>query len=340
MRSVQAFDEFEFIQKLKKTIHVRSEDVVVGIGDDAAVLRKNKTNYQLVTTDSLVENVHFVRSLITPQQLGFKAAAISLSDIAAMGGSPQYCLVSLMLPSSIDTRFVEGIYEGLGKASGVYGIDIIGGNISRNDSVIIETVMIGEVKNDLLLLRSGARPGDAVLVTGTLGNSAAGLKLLQNPKLSISEKEKKLLISFHLTPLPCLEESVLIAGTRHATAMIDISDGLCSDLSHICDASDVGVGLQIAALPVSQTCKKAAKLLGVSAEELALYGGEDYELCLTVPQKHVEKVKHAVEKETGTQLTVIGEILPKIEGRWLQSPDGKKHPLKPAGWSHFPPQSS
>jgi thiamine-monophosphate kinase len=167
--------------------------------------------------------------------------------------------------------------------------------------------------------------GDLILVTGNLGDSAAGLKLLQNPQLNIPERDKKRLISRHLTPTPRIKEGMIIAKSKKATSMIDVSDGLSSDLGHICDESQVGVKIYLEKLPVSDGVNK----------EIALNGGEDYELCFTVPIKYANYIFHEFKKKLKTKVTIIGEIIPKKQGRWLIDDKGEKFPLKAKGWDHF-----
>lgn len=317
--------EFSLIDKITHRFHKYKSDVYKGIGDDTAVVRLNKDKCLLYTCDALVSGVHFSEKYSTPYQIGRKAAAINISDIAAMGGKPSHFLVSLFLPKGTTEKFIDELYKGLTEECSLYDIDIIGGNIARSNQFIVDLFLIGEVFPSNLLLRSGAKVGDSVLVTGTLGDSAAGLKLLQNPQLNISERDKKKLISRHLTPTPRIKEGLLIAESKKATSMIDISDGLSSDLGHICDESRVGVKLFVDKIPVSDSVKI----------DLALNGGEDYELCFTMPAKYASDFSHKLEKETATKVTIVGKIIPQIQGKWLINDAGKKFPLRAKGWDHF-----
>lgn len=201
--------------------------------------------------------------------------------------------------------------------------------------MVVDLFLLGEVTPDRLLLRSGARPGDRVLVTGWLGDSAAGLSLLLNPEVSVPAADREMLLARHLTPTPRLPESAVIAGLGLATAMIDLSDGLSSDIGHICDQSQVGVRLWTERLPISPAALRVAELTERAPWRLALEGGEDYELCCTVPPEAVGELTDAVERATGTPITVVGEILPADEGRWLVLEDGREVSLEARGWQHF-----
>jgi thiamine-monophosphate kinase len=317
--------EFLLIDRIANKFGKHKNDVLKGIGDDTAVVKVNKNKYLLYTCDSLVSGIHFSEKYSTSYQIGRKAAAVNISDIAAMGGQPNHCLVSLFLPENTTKKFIDELYLGLIEECNLYDIDIIGGNIAKSGQFIIDLFLIGEVPRQNLLLRSGAKVGDLVLVTGNLGDSAAGLKLLQNPQLNISEKDKKRLISRHLTPIPRIKEAMLISKSKKATSMIDISDGLSSDLLHICQASQVGVKLFADKIPVSDSVKI----------DLALNGGEDYELCFTLPVQYAFDLSDKLKKETATKVTIIGEIIPKIQGKWLINNAGEKFPLTAKGWDHF-----
>jgi len=327
--------EFSLIERLAGRLGGYGADVVVGVGDDVAVLRVTDDRYLLATCDAQVAGVHFLPDVVTPYQIGRKAAAINLSDIASMGGTPRHFLISLILPEDTEVAFIDAVYDGLVEESQRYGVDIVGGNVARSDRVVIDLCLLGEVMPDRLLLRSGARPGDQVLVTGRLGDSAAGLSLLLDPDLSVPVADGEMLVARHVTPTPRLPESAVVAGLGTATAMIDLSDGLSSDIGHICDQSRVGVRLWAERLPMSPAARRVAELAGSEPWRLALEGGEDYELCFTAPPGAVEELAAAVSQETGTPVTVVGEVLPADEGRWLVLEDGQQVRLEAAGWDHF-----
>ncbi len=329
--------EFPLIDRVSRRIPPYREDVAVGAGgDDVAVLRLNDHTYQLATCDIQVEGAHFLRDSITAYQLGRKAAAINLSDIAAKGGTPQHFLVSLALPPHTEVGWVDALYDGLTEEASRYGADIVGGNMSKTDGpIVVDVFLLGQVPQEEVLLRSGAQVGDLVLVTGWLGDSAAGLALILQPELPLGKEERERLVAAHLTPTPRVWEGRAIAQRRRATAMIDLSDGLSSDIGHICDESHVGVRLWAQRLPVSGAARRVAQLTKRLDWALALQGGEDYELCFTAPPEAEGDVAAAVGEATGTSVTCIGEVLPEEAGRWVQDLDGTDMPLRGKGWDHF-----
>lgn len=333
---VSELGEFPLIDRVGQIVGVERPDVVVGIGDDVAVLADQGDELILATVDSQVEGAHFLPGRITPRQLGRRALAINLSDIAAMGGRAQYALVSLALPADTEVAWVEELYRGLREEADRFGVAVVGGNMARSPGgVFVDVCVLGRVRREHLLLRSGAKPGDWVLVTGYLGDSAAGLSLLLDPALFVAESDRELLLARHFTPTPRLPEAAVIARPGLATAMIDLSDGLSSDIGHICERSRVGVRLWAGRLPISPAARQVAALTGRAPWRLALEGGEDYELCFTAPSGAAEELAAAVSRETGTLVTVVGEILPAVEGRWLVLEDGQEVPLEARGWEHF-----
>ncbi|HEY63189.1 MAG TPA: thiamine-phosphate kinase [Caldilineae bacterium] len=333
---ISELGEFPLIDRVEQIVAVDRADVVVGIGDDVAVLADRDDELLLATVDSQVENVHFLRERITARQLGRRALAINLSDIAAMGGYAQYALVSLALPADTETAWVEDLYRGLREEADRYGVIVVGGNMARSPTgIFIDVCVLGRVRREHLLLRSGARPGDVVLVTGQLGDAAAGLQIVLRPDLSVAPDDRAFLLERHLTPTPRLPEAAVIAQSRLATAMIDISDGLSSDVGHICERSRAGVRIWADRLPISQATCHMAQVIGQSPWQLALQGGEDYELCFTAPREAAAQLASLVREETGTPVTIVGEILAADDGRWLVLEDGREVPLEAGGWEHF-----
>lgn len=332
---ISEIGEFPLIDRVAKIVAVERSDVVVGIGDDVAILADGE-ELILATVDSQVEDVHFLQTVITGRQLGRRALAINLSDIAAVGGRAEYALVSLALPPDTDVAWVEDLYRGLHEEGDRFETAIVGGNMATSpDRVFIDVCVLGRVPRDRVILRSGAQPGDQVLVTGSLGDAAAGLRVALDAELSVTARQRQGLLARYLTPTPRLREAGIIAGSAGATAMIDISDGLSSDIGHICDRSQVGVRLWAERLPVSRAAQRVAHLTGKSAWQLPLGASDDYELCVTVRPDAVEGLIEAVRRETGTLLTTIGHILPAREGRWLALGEGREMPLEPTGWQHF-----
>jgi len=333
---VSSLGEFPLIRRVAQRLPPYRPDVYVGVGDDVAVLEQDERFYLLATCDIQVEGVHFLRGSMTPFQLGRKVAAINLSDIAAKGGEPLHFLISLVLPPDTEVDWVDALYDGLREEASRYGADIVGGNMSKTAGPLaVDLFLLGRVPREHLLLRSGARPGDEVWVTGFLGNSAAGLALLLQPDLPVEGAVRRLLLDAHLTPTPRVREGQVIARSRQATAMIDLSDGLSSDMGHICEKSRVGVRLWAERLPISPEARQVAARTGNQAWQWALSGGEDYELCFTAPPGAGASLAAAVQEATGVPVICVGEVLPEEAGRWLRLEDGREVPLKGAGWDHF-----
>lgn len=333
---IHEIGEFGLIARIARALPAPGEGVIVGIGDDVAVLRTDGTRYILATCDIQVENVHFLRDRITPRQLGLKGVAINVSDIAAMGGVPRYLLVSLVLPKETELAFVDGLYEGMQEECLRWGVEIVGGNMAHSpDGIIVDLFLLGEVEPDCLLRRSGARVGDQVLVTGTLGDSAAGLALVLRPGTACPDEHRRWVLERHLTPTPRLGEGWAIARSGLATAMIDVSDGLACDIGHICEMSGVGVRLQADALPISSAARAVAEAVGADALDWALFGGEDYELLFTAPADRAAELARRVQEETGTPVSIIGKVTPAKEGMTLVHRDGASVPLRKGGWDHF-----
>lgn len=333
---VRDIGEFGLIARIARALPAPGARVVVGIGDDVAVLRTDGTRYILATCDIQVEDVHFLRGKISPRQLGRKAVAINVSDIAAMGGLPRFLLVSLVLPKETEVAFVDCLYEGMQEECTRWGTEIVGGNMAHSpDGIIVDVFLLGDVEPEHLLRRSGARAGDQVLVTGTVGDSAAGLALVLHPEAPCTDEHREWVLNRHLTPTPRLYEGRAIARSRLATAMIDVSDGLASDIGHICEMSAVGVRLRADALPISSAARAVAEAVGADAQDWALFGGEEYELLFTAPPDRATELAQRVSEETGTSVTVIGEITPPEEGMTLVRLDGSVVPLRKGGWDHF-----
>lgn len=329
--------EFPLIERLSRIVAVeRSDLVITGIGDDTAVLAGQGDELLLATVDSHVENVHFLPFLSTPRQIGRRSLVVNLSDIAAMGGQPQFALVALALPPDTDAAWVEELYRGMRAEADRFGVLIVGGNITRSPAgIYVDITLLGRVQREHLLLRSGARPGDLVMVTDRVGDAYTGLLLVFNPRLPVDASVRETLITRYIEPEPRLAESAIIARSGMATAMIDVSDGLSGDIGHICEQSQVGVRLWADQLPVTAAARQVAAAMDTPFWKLALEGGDDYGLCFTVRPEAVETLTRLVLQETDSLISVIGEILPAEQGRWLTLPNSQELPLDVASWQHF-----
>lgn len=333
--------EFGLIKRLTKNITLDKESVIVGVGDDVAVVKTKAEKYLLLTCDILIEGTHFTKETITPYQLGKKVVAINVSDIAAKGGIPKQALISIGLPKDTKVVYVEQIYRGIKEQSKKFNIDIVGGNTALSkDKIFVDLFLVGEIKPDLLLLRSRAKPDDKILVTGNLGDSSAGLKIIENQDLKLEDikfekKYKTKLKQAHLSPNPRLLESRIIAKSNLANSMMDISDGLSSDLAKICEASNVGAIIWEEKIPVSKETLAFAKSIGKSPFNFALHGGEDYELLFTTPKENVEIIIKKIQRETKTKVTEIGEIKDRKFGIKIVKTNEEMTPLNTYGWNHF-----
>jgi len=326
--NVSDLGEFGLIERLTRVLgKPRGDDLIVGIGDDAAVWRVGE-EYVIATTDTMVEGVHFEIGRAPWADIGWKALATNVSDIGAMGGTPLFALVTLAVPPKLPVDDVELIYAGLAECAREYGVAIVGGDTVRSPHLTITVALIGraERRDDepLLLRRDGARVGDIIAVTGTLGDSAAGLRRLR--KDGPSEEP---LVKRHLWPRPPLSVGRIAAETG-VTCAIDVSDGLVQDVGHICERSNVSAVLHVNDIPISNELREAYP---DDALELACTGGEDYELVLVGDRDLLDAVASAIGL---VQLTAIGEIVRDESHRvWLLDDAGNEITFDRGGWDAF-----
>jgi thiamine-monophosphate kinase len=330
---IKQLGEFALIDLIKVgTIH-NKENVVIGIGDDAAALIPAPHQLQLITTDMLVEMVHFDLSTTSAWQLGYKSIAVNLSDIAAMGGKPTHVVISIALPSYLSVDFVVSLYEGMKEICHEFGINIIGGDtVSSPNGLVINVTAMGEVDPKKLQRRSGAGVGELLVVTGTLGDSGCGLELLQQGKWTEHEFFQPL-VTRHVTPRPQVTAGAMLASFG-STSMNDISDGLASEANEIARASHVGMRIYAKKIPLSSEVRAAALALGKDGLGYALYGGEDYQLAFTISPQQFSLLSQA---NLGIGLTVIGEVIEERHGVLLVDEDGTESLLEPKGYNHFSP---
>jgi thiamine-monophosphate kinase len=282
--------EFQFIRNIKEKYGLTH------VGDDCAVLPKDSKTELVVTADMLVEDIDFRLTWTTAELLGAKAVAVSLSDVAAMGGTPRWAMLSIGIPKRVwNTTFVDKFYKGWTTLAEHHKVELIGGDVSRTpDKVVIDSIVTGEVPKGKAVMRSGASPGDSIFVTGSLGGAAAGLILLESGvRYAKASKKRKELIARQLRPTPRVEAGKYLMKSELATAMIDISDGLGADLRHLCDASGVGARIDSEAIPYDENLD--------ATERVVSLGGEDFELLFTSPRKKISSA-------TLPAITRIGEV--------------------------------
>jgi len=337
--SIREFGENRIVARFRSLASAAlRNDVLVGPGDDAAVLMLGDGPRLLLACDMMVEGTHFRLEWATPWQIGWKAMVQNLSDIAAMGGDPSWAVASLAASGDAAERAVEGIAEGLIAAASRHGAALVGGDVVGSPGpLVVDVAITGSVEKENLLLRSGAQPGDAVLVTGSLGVSAAGLAARQRGLPQAEDAADVALaeaLRAHHEPRPRLVEARSIADTRLATAMMDLSDGLAEDLPRLCAASGVGARVLADEIPIARPCSALAGRLGLDALDLAITGGEDYELLLTCPRDRVEQVRAAVSDAAGTPVTPIGDVVAEEEQVVLVDSGGRSRPLG-SGFDHF-----
>jgi thiamine-monophosphate kinase len=309
--------------------------VICGPGDDAAVLDLGGPEAVLFTTDTLVEEVHFSRAYISFRDLGYKSLAVSLSDIAAMGGRPTHAVVSLAVPAGIAVADIEELYAGLDEAAGGHGVSLVGGDTVRHPyGIVITVALLGLAERGRVLYRGGAAPGDLFCVTGDLGASAAGLFLFQNPGLGCPPEVERRLKAAHRRPKPRVAAGHILAASDAVTAAEDVSDGLAASLAHVCAASGVGCRLRAELLPICAEVLALGRLTGKDPLEWVLSGGEDYELLYAVRPAAAGEVEGRLVA-AGETVTWIGEALEPGAGLWIEHADGTRRPLVPAGYDAF-----
>lgn len=325
--------EFEFIDSLRQRFGA-------GIGDDCAVFRSTPGTETVITTDLLVEDIDFRRTTAPALLLGHKALAVSLSDIAATGARPRWSLISIGVPEDVwQTDFVDQFYEGLESLARKYDVQLIGGDTSRvPEKIVVDSIVLGECPAGQAVKRVGAQPGDQIFVTGSLGGAAAGLRLIergahlaeQNFADEDSQKIDHVLLR-QLRPEPRVGWGIVLGDEHLATAMIDISDGLSSDLNHLCTASGAGALIESSALPIDTRVVELCGRRALDPLQLALHGGEDFELLFTVRAEEVGRLPRRVD---GVEITRIGEVKEGVDGVKI-SEGSRTWELNPGGWKHF-----
>ena len=331
--------EFELIRQFRNNYSSNSPLILQGIGDDAAVLRPQSGRDLLVTTDVLCENIHFDVTTATLMEIGYKAVVANLSDIAAMGGQPQYIVSALAVPPSYSSTDVKHLYRGIMEICKVHEVTLVGGDLSASSSGLsINITVLGWVESGRALRRNGANPGDLLYVTGTLGDSLAGLKLLNTSKKSKKPRGRKtferFLLARHLKPSPRISIGRWLVRARVASSAIDLSDGLSGDIRHVCQASRVGVDIHADRLPLSPHCRAYATQSHVDPIQFALTGGEDYELAFTVPPTKQRRLEQ-LSRDCAVPIARIGVITPHRLGLRIVKRDGSWEKLANTSFEHF-----
>jgi thiamine-monophosphate kinase len=324
--------ENRIIQLLQNRYPVKSTLLKKGIGDDAAVMQFRQGNeYWSITTDMLLEGVDFRREWTTPRLLGRKSMAVNLSDLAAMGARPRFYTVSLAIPPDISESWISEFYEGLAAPDSSRGAQLIGGDLSRSEGgIVISITALGESLSGKVLYRSGGRDGDLLYATGTLGRSAAGLRLLQTGCLHPRSRLQREALQSHQMPESRCETGLWLAQCGYVDCMIDLSDGLSMDLPRLCAASGVGAEIRLADLPIFPESRRWE----CDPVELALHGGEDYELLFAVRRAK----RHLFEKTYPSSLpkvTRIGEMTGADGKIWITDPGKNRRKLPERGFDHF-----
>ncbi len=336
MKLVDIGGEFGWIDRVRGAqAGASAGGLAVAIGDDAAVLDVPPGRQVVVTTDLMLEGTHFRREWSGFDDIGWKAAAVNLSDIAAMGADPTFAFISLAFGPDEQVEDLDALYRGLSDCLARHGARLAGGDTNRtNGGLVLNVAQLGTVPPGRAWTRAGGQIGDILLVTGALGDSAGGLALLTRFGAGEAARLSPHLVAAHRRPSPRLEAAWALQKAGVVRAAMDISDGLAGDLPKLCAASGCGARVSLAALPVSDALRDAQGLLSQPALDIALFGGEDFELLLAVAPADVDAARAAVAS-AGTTLTVIGELTPT--GLTLLGPDGEARPFLRRGWDHFAP---
>lgn len=323
-------DELSALEKIRARFEKVSTGVVLGVGDDTAAVKIHPERLLLATTDSQVEDVHFVKMLISAADLARRSVAVSVSDICAMGGVPKFFLASTGLSSQEDEAFLDGLLDGFESGAREFGLELVGGNVSSSSKIFIDITVLGEVEPQLMVRRHGAKPGDFLYVSGSLGDSALGQKLLASRKI---EGADEYLIMRHIRPQPRLDLGRQLAIKGLANAMIDISDGLMLDLERISVQQGLGATVYVDRIPLSSNYKKQVSDFSEDPYSFAISGGEDYELLFSSPKEYEEEIQE-LSKIQKVKITKIGQITEQTSIHLLNQ-DGKEIKYDNRGFVHF-----
>lgn len=334
--SLKEFGEFGFIRYIDNAFSTIPQNGIKGIGDDCAVIPIGEEESFVVTTDMLTEGSHFLPGGTPPYDLGWKSLAVNLSDIAAMGAAPVASFLSVALTDHTDPDWCKSFIEGFRELSAQFGVPLCGGDTTfSKHALTISVTVIGKAKNSRIKYRNTARVGDIIATTGQLGNSAGGLQLILDNTAPTTDAET-FLIQCHNRPIPHIKEGVFLSAYKEVHAMMDISDGIASDLRHICNASKCSAAIRLPLLPLSDALKETAARKGWSLEQMALCTGEDYRLLLTIDPAGFDTLNNAYQATFGTPLYPIGTITAGSEASQITyTDDQQREVLLPNGFTHF-----
>jgi len=327
--------EDSLVLSLKRVLGEPPRSVSAGIGDDAAAWKAPASHLSLITTDMLVDGTHFRLSGATPEDIGRKALAVNLSDIAAMGGRPAVVVLALGLTPAIDEAWLVAFYRGIAELAGASGCAVVGGDIVRSPVFTIGVTVAGDVRRTRMRLRSGAKPGDVIAFTGALGLAAAGLRVLDaGIAQTLDVRDRDAVCGAYLRPLPRLREGAFLGGSAAVHAMMDISDGISSDVARMARSSGVDAVVDLRLLEPASALRAAANALKVEPLELILHGGDDYELLLAASRRAFKHVASALKHRCGTSLSPIGRFEPGDGVVWIEDDAGRRL-LEPRGYNHL-----
>ncbi len=332
---IRDLGEFGLIARIRDRLPTLPSSVIKGIGDDAAVFSLTSGKQAVTTVDLLIEGVHFDFSFLSPYLLGRKSLSVNLSDIAAMGAAPRFAFLSLAIPEGMRIESLDEFFKGFLATAADHGVSLLGGDTSASPGpLFINVTLLGEGNRRDLVYRHGAKPGDDLYVTGTLGDSLLGLRIAQGQRKRRVSKEEKYLLDRHFNPTPRAREGRALGERRLVRAMIDISDGLLSDLGHICEESRVGARLWAERIPLSPSLRGMAAGSTSAAWQMALQGGEDYELLFSAPPENGPRIR-ALGRKWECGITRIGRIERGESGIVVENGNGPVDPRLFKGYDHF-----
>jgi thiamine-monophosphate kinase len=323
--------EFGFIERIKGGCLIRNENVIIGIGDDSCVFRTSAEVASLLTTDMLVEQIHFLLEAIPPYQLGRKSLAVNMSDIAAMGGTPKEAVLSVAIPDTVDLEYLDALYDGMKAMAKEFEVNLLGGDTTSSPGpLIINIALVGEAQKEEVLYRSTAKVGDVVFLTGPVGSAAAGLDIILKGRGADEWEE---LIEAHHNPYPQIKTGRIIASMKVANSLIDVSDGIAADLGHICTESKLGAIIKEKMIPTTEQLRAYCEEFREDSRHLSLHVGEDYVLLGTVPLESAARLQEALESND-CQFYSIGKTVAEA-GLRLEGRDGSVEVIGANGWDHF-----